>query len=342
MRLACLTSLVFLCLYVIEFGLSSFLFPDRSGILDRETVGKTLYAVGPRQAAYGFQRLSNAEKKIVFVGESNVELGFRPVQLVEFFPGVDIHNIAYGGMNMRERRQMVELILSKVPETDRGKLTIVMGIWYGSFVDDSRHWNGGPTSLEGEMLRYGLYRENHGNLPVARFNDALMPYAILMAKPFMLSSRVLLEDRVTKMLKSMEYSNPNSNQDSRLVTKQYQGQAIANLKDKMGPVTAWSTEGFNTLYSIAREVSLSGANFVLIDMPIPTWHRNGVPHDHVYQARLAPLLVKMALLPRFSYASMREDFTDESYYYDHAHPRPEITRKWASKVAPIIKSSIAP
>ena len=68
MRLAGLTSLFILCLYVVEFGLSSFLFPDRSGILDMETAVKTLYSVGPRQAVYGSLRLSNAEKKIVFVG----------------------------------------------------------------------------------------------------------------------------------------------------------------------------------------------------------------------------------------------------------------------------------
>jgi hypothetical protein len=340
MKLAGLTSLFILCFYIVEFGLSSFLFPDRSGILDMETAGKTLYSVGPRQAAYGSLRLSNAEKKIVFVGESNVQLGFRPMQLVEFFPGVDIHNIAYGGMNMRERRQIVQLILSKVPEKDRGQLTIVMGIWYGSFVDDSRHWNGGPTSLEREMLRYGLYRDNDGNLPIARFNDALMPFATLLVKPFMLSSRFLLEERIAKTLNNMEYLNPQSNQVTRLDSKQDHEQAVANLKEKMGPLTAWSTEGFNTLYSIANEVSSSGSNFVLVDMPIPTWHRNGVPHDHVYQERLSLLLERIALLPRFSYASLREDFTDDSYYYDHAHPRPEMTIRWANKVAPIIKSVI--
>ncbi len=320
--------------------------PNELSTLDTAAAEKTVFTTEPRFAVYGRERLAGSKRSIVLVGASNVREGFRPSELAEHFSNFDIHNIAVGASDMRQLRELVQLVLSAVPNERREDLTIVLGIWYGSFVDENRRWKGGPTDVGAEMLRYGLYRENGSELPIARFNAAQFPYAVAATRPFMLASRMYLlgiskrldaiKNYLMNTLSVSSVSIIDINFDNHIVNQEEQERATIFWKEYMGLPVEWSEEGFDTLYAIASEVSSAGANLVLVDMPIPNWHRSRVPYDRIYQERLVPRLAKMSLLTGFSYGSMRENISDTDYY-DSAHPRPKITHQWASRVAQIIE-----
>jgi hypothetical protein len=346
MRQISLTFCFFLCFYLLELGASYLFYPRAMSALDAATAHHTIFTTEPRLVTYGLDRLASEKETIALIGASNVREGFRPSELAEYFSDIDIHNLAVGASDMRQLREVVKLILAAVPNERRVNLTIVLGIWYGSFVNEDRRWKGGPTDVAAEMLRYGLYRENGSNLPIARFNATQLPYLISAVRPFMLASRAYYFGNAKILLPMREYvvnlttgttlRDIDIDIDTHIVNKEEKDNAILFWEQYMGPLPEWNEKGFDVLYSIAKEVSFSGAKLILVDLPIPSWHSTQVAYDRIYQARLAPRLVEMSLLTGFSFGSMREGFND-SDYYDSVHPSPKVTRQWASRVAQIIE-----
>jgi hypothetical protein len=345
-----LTIFFFLFLYLLEIGISYFYFPNKASSLDTELAYKTIYTSAPRLIVYGREALTNSKEKIVILGASNVSEGFRPNELSEFIPNIDIHNLALSGSDLFQIKQAVQLVLESTPQAGLKKLTFVIGIWYGSISDTNRSWNGGNTDIETEMLRYGLFYKKDDGFPIARFNSKLMPYAISAIRPLMLATH-LYSIHISQYLydlqayiKDILYDKENLivskdfHKNQEWLEKQRQ---LSYWDETMGGQDIWinKNEGLRALYNLASEISRSGASLVLIDLPIPKWHSENLPYDSIYQERLDPYLKKMALLPGFSYGSMRDGFSDNDFV-DSAHPHPQITRLWSKRAYKIIDTAI--
>ena len=89
--------------------------------------------------------------------------GFRPARLQQLVPQATVHNLAIGGANMTEVRQMVDLVLEVQSPAAQRRNLFVIGAWYGLFADDRARWytpdrHPGDTDLDIERYRYGFYR----------------------------------------------------------------------------------------------------------------------------------------------------------------------------------------
>ncbi len=341
--------LLALFFHVLVIIASCFALPDSMSTLDTEYAAQTIFAAESQFAVYLREPLSAPGKEVVFVGASNAREWFRPEQFSDLLPNINVHNIAVSSSDMRQQRELVQLVLSAVPKENLANLTIVLGIWYGSFVDEDRRWKGQHTDVVSEMLRYNLYREDGDRLPIARFSAEQMHYAALLIRPFMLASRldpsIFFSENFERLVAFIvgEGAIPpiSSCRNQHVITKDEQDRAITHWEEYMGRSEDWSNKSFDTLYQIAKEVSSVGARLVLIDMPIPNWHRERVSYDRIYQMRFVPYLARMSFLSGFSYGNLREEFSDKDYYFDSAHPRPRVTRLFASKVSQTIRTALS-
>lgn len=106
----------------------------------------------------------------------------------------------------------------------------------------------------------------------------------------------------------------------------------------MGPIDNWTDAGFGDLVNLARRVSAAGSKLIVVDLPLPSWHANGVPYFQQYQRRKQPFIAELGKLDRVTYANMQKGFPDEEFY-DSAHPRPKATWRWSERLTEIILKS---
>ena len=323
---------------------------------------KSIFSIDSRQVVYDRARISHTGKKIVLVGASTVQRGLRPDQLSKYIPGVEVHNMAVSGGSITEDAEVIQLVLLAIPPESRKDLTIVLGIWYGSFVEAGRRWKSGNTHVAEEMLRYGLYRKNGAQLPAPVVPGGIMPYAISAIRPFMWASHIynlgvktyliLLSEKVEGFLTGKDFNavralsaGPRTfgrdrwhnfdDYDVHVMTTTEKEMETEFWKDYMGPPQKWDESGYNLLLSIAHKVSSAGAKLVLIDLPIPPWHHKQVAYDRIYQERFSPYLKQISSISGISYGNMRDGFCDDDFH-DSAHARPKITELWAKRASQFI------
>jgi hypothetical protein len=112
--------------------------------------------------------------------------------------------------------------------------------------------------------------------------------------------------------------------------------AIANWKVYMGPPAQWDSGGFEKLLAIAQTVSWHGSRILILDLPIPSWHRQSVPYDAEYHRRLEFLMPKLKSMPNVEVGTMNGLFADRDFL-DAVHPRPRVSPKWAQIAADFIR-----
>ena len=109
--------------------------------------------------------LRSPNEKIVFLGASNVGIGFKPQFIQPFLSSAVIHNLAIGGSNVTQLAQVHELIDEVQNAVARRHTIYVIGIWQGLFVANEMRWFtqdrvGGDTDLDIERYRYGFWRRS--------------------------------------------------------------------------------------------------------------------------------------------------------------------------------------
>lgn len=340
-------------LFLLEFCASYPLFRDYQGVLD--TYAANSYFTERRMVIYNREVLSHAGKKIVLLGASNVIDALRPNELAPFFPGVKVYNMGLSGSQVKETGEEIKLILDAVPPEYHKDLTFVLGVWYGSFEDNALARTAtARTELTKEMLNSGLYRENGTHMPTPRFSKEIMRYAKLATYPFMMTSagynRIMgqvvplynkAKDFIFPRQDNIVIVNPEARADANTSSAEYRDWAMNHWNEEMGPVQDWNNNSFNQLFAIVKSVSSTGAKFILIDMPLPSWHRERSPYDRIYQERLHSYVEQMSSIPGFSYGDMRQNFNDSDDFQDSTHPRPKATRHWADRAAQLILPELA-
>lgn len=292
----------------------------------------------------------NDSKKIIFVGSSNVREGFRPNEFAAPFPDYEIFNLGTGASNITQLLQIVKLVYEVLPEHLPEPPTFVLGIFYGSFVDDTARWKGGNTSIEDEQLRYFLYKKVNGQIVPQIPQDAFPVYVNLL-KPFLAFSNLLgsVEGKVKLFFENMARRSMRRGGDGGMgnvdandivVNEEIKTRGHKYWNEYMGrPDGTLSQEQFDRLIELVEYLQAKGARLLVVDLPLPRWHTQEQPLYADYLQRREPYLKKMMAYPNIAYLDMT-DLNQEQDFYDSAHPKPKITHQWAERVARGLKQSV--
>jgi hypothetical protein len=332
--------------YLAFVALATLPFTDRNRPLDTGQAPATIFDTEPKAVVYGIETLARPGPKVVLLGASNVREGLRPPELSSALGGVEVDNLAVGATNIREISEVVDLVYRVTPADSRRDLTFVLGVWYGTFVDDARRWPDHLTSVDVEMLRYGLYTRHGDDEPRPIVDGALFPLVMTGIRPVLLLSHVRnaviapVVDRARGRVAGLMVGGGAArvvpaDRNVRTPDDGEKGDALRFWVGYMGPVDKWSAAGFEELVGLANRISKAGSSLLVLDLPIPNWHARASVYFGEYQKRKRPFLAQLAGIDRVSYANLQDGFSDDQFY-DSAHPRPKVTGLWANRTAAVL------
>jgi hypothetical protein len=305
--------------------------------LDSGRAGSTLYHTEPKYVFLARTALDNARDKIIMVGASNVVVGFRQAQLQRLLPGPQVHNLAVGGSNMTQVREIVNLVQEAQSPDARRHNTFVIGLWYGLFADDATRWNTpdrhpGDTDIDIERYRYGFYRRGEsGPVPLlpARYLDQgttlIHPYLVIDSWTRALTAR----------LRQQAAGKPAP------ITDAQRNAVVLNEAQKKHYLDFWAdymghkaigNEQFDALRKLIDDVTLNGGKVILADLPIPDWHAKQSPWHAQYEQRKSQLFASLAGRPDVATVSLQGVSAGENFS-DEVHPKPKVAIRWAEQLA---------
>ncbi|MBI2277806.1 MAG: hypothetical protein HYU74_10680 [Dechloromonas sp.] len=334
LRQAAILLFFVLLLYSLALAIAVPAMPAPGGAnLDTAAAARSPFMTEPKYAFLSRSRLDSADDKAILLGASNVLAGFRPARLQELVPGATVHNLAIGGANMTEVRQMVDLVLEVQNPTAQRHNLFVIGAWYGLFADDRARWytpdrHPGDTDLDIERYRYGFYRRSADG-PVALLPPRWLDAGVTLIKPFLLVDR-LARDTGKALRPARAVAAP-----ADLATvpgAERQGQYLAFWEDYMGGSGRLEAAPFATLLQTIDTIRASGGRVLLVDLPLPRWHAGASPYEASYRRHWAALQEQLAETDGVAFLSLSdadrpEDFSDE------VHPKPRVAERWATRLA---------
>src|ERR1700722_1240714 len=129
-------------IYAVLLAVSYLLVPpaSRGGGLDSSLAADTIFMPDPKYVFLNRAALRPNAPRIVFVGASNTAVGFKQGEVQPLLAKAEVDNLAVGGSNMTQIAQVVDLVQDLQDSAARSRTTIVIGIWYGMFTQDSFRW----------------------------------------------------------------------------------------------------------------------------------------------------------------------------------------------------------
>jgi hypothetical protein len=320
---------------------ASLLFQPEADVRGINTVrsSDSLFATETKYLMFSLNRLDHPGPRTIVLGASNAEQGLEPAMLMPRL-GMPVYNLSIGGSNIREMQEITYLCFDNMPVSAWRQSTFVAGVWYGQFVPDSRRWPDGQTDIDTEAQRYHLYTVSDYHVH-RRLSPVGMKLATLAMRPFLVGLKIYynMDPLITRMrttsLQILGYKiRIIGESDTLELTPAERKAETDEWSSRMGPLKAWDMNGFDGLVAMARMVSAHGARFVVLDLPLPGWHKAAVPYDAEYRRRLAALMPRLCAIPNVSVVSLK-GFSDDDFY-DFVHPRPRVMEQWAQKTAALI------
>jgi hypothetical protein len=303
--------------------------------LDTEEAPKTIFSTGPKYIVLGRSPLRNASHNIFLLGSSNTAQGFRPPQLQPLLPRYEIHNLAIGGSNVTQTRQIIDLVYEVLPPASKSHNIFVLGIWYGLFVDNQTRWKNGDTFIDIEKLRSPLYKKENGQVKLclpSRFLD----YFTGLTRPYLFMDKVVQAFFPADVIDFNEWVAHKfarrPDQDTVILDDNYKKTALAFWKDYMGSGNDGLPEDqFLMLDQLVDIIVQNRDKIIIIDLPIPKWHSENSRFFRDYQKKKKPFLEKIIASKKARYFNY-QDMDSEFDFYDSAHPKPKIAKKWSERL----------
>jgi hypothetical protein len=93
------------------------------------------------------------------------------------------------------------------------------------------------------------------------------------------------------------------------------------------------------LKHIIDELLHSGEQVIIVDLPIPAWHRDASPYQPGYSQALQILVHQFADRPGFKFVSMA-DLDGNLDYSDEVHAKPHLAKVWSTRLADTLNSLV--
>ena len=326
-------------LYGVALAVTLVLVPPNDALdrLDSARAGASLYMTEPKYVFLARTRLDTPADKVVLVGASNMLAGFRQAQMQALLPDAEVHNLSVGGSNVTQVAQIVDLVREVQSPEARRHTTWVIGTWYGLFADDRARWytddrHGGDTDIDIERYRYGFYRRtDDGPRPV--LPPDRLETGVTLIHPYLVLDRVARD--MTRSLRARIAAKPkvitDDERNAVVLTAEQKQAYLAFWRSYMGRTDTLGDAPFRTLEQLIDVLLMDGSRVVLVDMPLPAWHRAGSPLAADYERRTASFFAALRTRPGVSVVPAFEgsdlDFSDE------VHPKPRVTAQWARRLA---------
>lgn len=330
-------------LYALALAITFVVQPDppRDGWIDGWAAGDTLYVTAPKYEFLGRDVLDVPDRKVLLMGASNTALGFKLPQLGPLVSCAKTSNLALGNANITEVRQMADLVHDVQHEAARRTNTFVIGVWFGMFVDTALRWPGndrqhGDTDLDIERYRYGFYRHSPEG-PVAVLPPSWLHVGVVLIRPYLLLDKVA-RDATLGLRHALFVRQPELTDDDReriVMTGAEKSAALAYWRQTMGGAAAISQDQVALLDDTIDGLLRSGEKVVLVDLPIPAWHRDASPYEPEYRAAIQRVFDRFADQPGFAALRM-PDLDRDTDYSDEVHAKPHLARVWATRLADVL------
>jgi len=337
-----------LALYGVALALSLLLVP-RAQIgqrLDAGLATQSLYMTEPKYVFLARGQLNNTHDKLLLVGASNMQAGFRQAQMQAQLPQAEVHNLAVGGSNITQVGQIIDLVREVQSPEARRHNTFVIGLWYGLFADDKARWytddrHAGDTDIDIERYRYGFYRRTaQGPAPV--LPPEHLEWGVVLIHPYLVLDRTARD--LTRSLRSYIAAKP------KVITDEQRNATVLSEADKKKYLAFWHTymgaaqtlgdAPFLVLERAVEQILADGGRVVLVDMPIPAWHAKGAALQADYLRRITPLLDRLQARPGVTVVPAFD--SDDDDFSDEVHPKPRVTNLWAQRLASAVTAGPMP
>lgn len=324
----------FFGLYGTAIAVSYLLFPlpNATAPIDTLKVDETIYMTAAKEIYYDRRSLRLPGKKVILIGSSNMAVGVRQPKLQAVLPDFMVHNMSIGDNNITEARQVLALDLAVMREADVKNSVFVIGIWYGMFVDNSSRWNVASgesfeTDIDRERFRYGFWKRTNDG-PLQLISDSNTDRAALFIHPMMALEKAAR--LTTAGLRSHIFVRPpvfdDEARDSTVMTPEQRANHMSFRRTFMKK-PALGEEQYRELGKFVHEVTARGAKVIVVDLPIPDWHKKALPYDFQHSQHMKAFIRKNAAVSGFSYLDLR-GLDDDASFYDDAHLRPRAQGPW--------------
>ena len=345
LRQAAYTLASFALLYAAVLAITLIVAPDREqpGRLNAWAAANTIYLTSPKYVFLRRDILNVPDRKVIMVGASNTGVGLKPDQVQPGVACAKVSNIAIGSANITEVRQMIDLVLDVQDKAARQNDTFVLAVWFGMFVDTGLLWPGaerhhGDTDIDIERYRYGFYQRTSGG-PVAVAPPGWLHAEVTLIKPFLLLEQ--LARWTTAGLRNVitvrgDDNRTEAEREARLFSASERTEALKHWSKTMGGDQTISQAQVALLHDTIDTLLQSGAKVVLVDLPLPAWHRDASPYQPGYAQMVQGRLFKeFAGRPNFAALTMPDLSADEDYS-DEVHPKPSLATVWAARLAAVL------
>jgi hypothetical protein len=313
----------------------------RQAGLDSGLAGGTIFMTDPKYVFLNRAALRPGSPRIIFVGASNVAVGFKQREVQPLLPGNEVDNLSVGGSNMTQVAQVVDLVQELQDSAARRRTTFVIGMWYGMFTQDGFRWDTpdrhkGDTDIDIERYRYGFYRRTeNGPRQILPSEDLQLGVAVI--HPYLVLEK--MSRLASKGLRYRLFGHPPDRTDAeRNVTVMSEAEKAAAMnywRDQMhsgGPI---AEEQFTVLRNLIDRIVARGSGVVLVDLPIPRWHAERSPFYPSYLQHRGALLTALKGRRNVVYLEMAHQNGDLDFS-DEVHPKPRVTVQWAERIATLL------
>lgn len=335
----------FCALYIFMLALSFALFPDDpTSYVDTYEAPQSIYTTDPKYLLFSIDRLARSDTRVILLGSSIVRDGLRPHELSPLL-GVSVDNLAIGTSDLAEQRQALEMAYEQIDPENWHKLTIVVGMFYGNFVESKQVHPSGTTNIDAEKVRYGLESSDRTG------ESQQFAFKQWMLRPLFLTSRwnLILAPKIRSLVSKVgrsllgQFSVPDeptrNDRNSHRLTVDEKNNALRLWNIYMGPIAQWKEDNFFALVKLAQLATSKKSKLVVLDLPLPQWHRDASPYFQLYESRKLRFIDEIKAMSGVTYSSLQNSLGDEDFY-DSGHPRPKDTIKLARAAAKIIAPTL--
>jgi hypothetical protein len=341
-----ISSLIFVYGILIVVSLLLYPLPDNNASLDSAHADDTVFSTDAKYVFLNRAPLSIKRDNVILLGASNVLVGFRQAELERLLSGVSVHNLAVGGSNITQDRQVFELAREMIAPEQLRRSIFVIGVWYGTLVPDATMWNtpdriSGDTDIDIERYRYGFdARTSQGPLEIVR--PGFLQKGLVAVYPFIVADR-LARDMTLTLREHLLNRHVLENR-----TDAERNAAVTSARDKADAIAYWrrrfgkspiGSQQFEVLEKTVDEILGSGGRVLVVNLPIPRWHSDVSPYYREYKERWSDFVA----LADGKYGATTLDMSgldNDSEFSDEVHPKPRSATIWDKTVAGALKPII--
>ena len=296
--------------------------------------------VGDLGSIYNRQSLNSGASRVILVGASNFILIPAPVierrlRQNSKFSEYKVNNMSVQGVGIPTFKRIVDLAYDAMPVERREHTIFVLGLWYGFFYRDDK--GALEEGYQAQITRTHLYATSVDGDVRPFFDRNVTNWVLFFLKPFVLIDRtfqtagdfgstlmcVMVTGHTGKLAVSDNLKNAAS------MTSAQKSEAIRMRAQSIGRL---HPEQFQYLRSIATKISGHGDQLVLLNLPLPQWHRDGVPAYRDFEAESDPEFKRLTAIKGVTYLNLVNALADDDFY-DSVHPKHAAADRLADAIA---------